>query len=322
MLLKEFPDIEWLQKQAGNNFSDGKGIQGMKLPDKGWPSVVMHTRSSGTERRDIAGPFSVFTNMEGKSNIRTEGLEFLIQEDTYCITNKGQHYDLVVSERSDTLTFNVHFGEKLFSETAYALQYPDKSLVDQPFSTRDGTYRTYPRTVWKDKHFQWWIDRLHTFYHNQDKFAVPVENESENLSAFLEYILLCDNKELKAMQSIPSLKPSTRAELMKRVLRAIEFIHDRYTTRVTLDDLSEVSSLSKFHLQRTFRQVKGCTPQQYIARLRLSKSRELMENSEMPLSDIALLTGFSELPSFSRFFLQHEKMYPSRYREKLASPVK
>ena len=102
MILREFPDIDWLKKQAQTNFADRKGVRGVELPEKGWPSVVMNARSSGTERKDIAGPFSIFLNLSGKSTIRTEGKHFHVHTDTYCITNKGRHYDLIIPDKSNT----------------------------------------------------------------------------------------------------------------------------------------------------------------------------------------------------------------------------
>ena len=321
MILKQFPDIQWLKKQAASNFADQTAIGGTKLPDKGWPSVVMNTQSRGTERNDITGPFSIFLNLAGKSNIRTEGLSLSVETDTYCITNQGQLYDLIVPEGSSTNTFNIHFGEKLFGETVRSLRHQDPALLDQPVPDGKISYETRPRTVWRDERFQWWIDQLISFYNNDSEIPAR-EREAEILSSFLEYILRSDNQEFKAMQSIPSLKPSTRQELMKRVERAIDYIHDQYANDITLDDVSEASALSKFHLQRTFKQVKGQTPQQYIAHLRLQKSRHLIEKTAMPISDVALATGFSDLSAFSRFFRHQVKVYPSVYREKLASRVK
>ena len=322
MILKQFPELEWLRHQARTNFADQTGVAGVKLPDKGWPTVVINTRSSGTERNDIAGPFSVFANLEGRSSIRTEGLNLSVRKGIYGITNSGQHYDLVIPERSTTVTFNTHFGQRLFRETVYALRQRDSSFLDRPFCDGGITFETFPRTVWMDDVFKWWIGQLSSFYANQDQYMSAAETEKEMLSSFLEHVLRCDNSELDGMQSIPSLKRSTREELMKRILRAVEFIHDRYTAEITLDDLSQVSGLSKFHLQRTFKQARGRTPQQYIAWLRLQKAFTLMENTRLPLSDISLATGFSELAAFSRFFVNQTKIYPSAYREKLARRVK
>jgi AraC family transcriptional regulator len=287
------------------------------VKDTGWPNVVLNAISAETERNDIRGPFSLFVNLAGRSHIRTEGQNFSVHTDRYCITNNGQYYDLTIPKTSRTTTFNIHFGERFFEETVYSLMHDDSALLDQPESAGHTRFETYPRTVWKDKQFQSRIDRLERFYKIRSPISSPAY-EDELLFDLLEYVLRFDSNELKAVHSLPASKPSTRRELMKRVFKAIEYIHDRFASEITLDDLSEVSNLSKFHLQRTFRQVKGITPQQYVARLRLLKAQELIENTEMPLGQIAVEAGFSEQAAFSRFFQHQLRITPSGYREKIS----
>jgi AraC family transcriptional regulator len=316
MILHQFPNIDWLRSQARSGFKNRTGVHGLRLQHTGWPTVVLNTTSSEIERKDILGTFSVFTNLSGRSRVRTEGLNFPIHSDTLCITNKGQYYDLLIPKNDSATTFNIHFGEKLFEETLYALLNKDTFLLDEPAPKGKTNFETYPRTIWKDDNFHLWIERLVRFYNAPSSYPSPGEREDEILSEFLEFVLLNNTDELKRMKSIVSLKPSTREELMKRVLRAIDFIHDNYASNITLDDLSQISHLSKFHLHRNFKQVKRCTPQQYIAQLRLHKAKKMIEDSELSFSQIALEIGFSELPAFSRFFANQMNVPPSGYKDK------
>lgn len=321
MILTEFPDIEWLRQKAKSNFADRQGVGGVALPDQGWPSVVLNTRSEGAERKDIAGPFSVFLNLSGQSRVTTERRTLHIGSDVYAISNRGQHYDLIIPQKSPTTTFNVHFGEKLFLDTVHVLTTGTSALLDRPTEECVRNFETYPRTVWKGEEFQRRIGVLQRFYRECDNYPNPVEVEREILSVFLEHLLLEESRHIRTADSLASLKPPTRKELMRRVMIAVDYIHTQYAACITLDELSRTASMSKFHLQRTFKQLMGQSPQQYIANLRLRKSCELMKNSALSLSEIALAAGFSEPAAFSRFFLHHSGVQPSAYRKKLARRV-
>lgn len=90
--------------------------------------------------------------------------------------------------------------------------------------------------------------------------------------------------------------------------------HSRLTASVsalmeqTLDnplsvaDLARRAGLSPRTLQSRFRDRLGTTPQAHYLALRLSEARRLVEQTDMPLTDIALATGFGSAASFSRAF--------------------
>lgn len=317
MILKKFPNLAWIQNQSKSHFADKKAYNNTQLNKKGWPSVVLNSASKYTEREHILGPFSIFVNLSGKSLIRTENRDFKVEEETYCITNSEQYYDLIIPQNTLTTTFNIHFGTQLFKNTIYSLSQKDDFLLDNPITPDDIQFTTFPRSVWKDSTFQFWIKKLIKFY-DHDQSSNP-NIEEEKLSDFLTYILQSNTQALKAAASIKSCKVSTRQELMRRVLIAVDYIHESYTTDISLNQLSEVAMLSKFHLQRTFKQVKGCTPNQYIAKIRLHKSIELLSSTHKPLSEISCLLGFSELSAFTRFFVHQLNTTPTQYRSQISN---
>lgn len=68
-------------------------------------------------------------------------------------------------------------------------------------------------------------------------------------------------------------KPSTRDELIGRVIRAREYMADMRGRDCSLDHLAQVACLSKFHFLRLFRQVFGASPAACARRLRLEEAR-------------------------------------------------
>jgi AraC family transcriptional regulator len=93
-------------------------------------------------------------------------------------------------------------------------------------------------------------------------------------------------------------RKSTREELVSRVLRARDFVHDR-RGRVSLDETARVACLSKYHFLRAFSEVVGTTPAQYAMNVRVSHgAHELLRGS--PVSRARRAAGFSSSSAFYR----------------------
>ncbi|WKN42070.1 helix-turn-helix transcriptional regulator [Tunicatimonas pelagia] len=110
---------------------------------------------------------------------------------------------------------------------------------------------------------------------------------------------------------IPSKKSSTRLETLKRLLVAREYIHDNLHSKVSLDELTRVSSLSKFHLFESFKCVFRKTPHQYANHVKLEKAKELLINGQYSVGHVAVMLGFSDIYSFSRLFKNKYSVPPS-----------
>ena len=153
MLLTEFPDLKWLQKQSRSNFEDGNAVNGKKLTKAGWPTVFLNTTSFGTERKDIVAPFSVFMNLKGSSPVQVENRVVTLDEDTFCLVNPGQTYDLLISENSNaTETFNIHFGENFYQDALANCIHSSKELLNG--ISNNSSLGEFPiRSFWKDPNF-------------------------------------------------------------------------------------------------------------------------------------------------------------------------
>ncbi|MEO1050985.1 MAG: AraC family transcriptional regulator [Bacteroidota bacterium] len=309
MIIHEFPDIQWLRKQAENGFASRRDLYGNILPGEGWPSVVLNTATRHTERKDIRGPFSVFVNLKGSSRITSEGNSFKVNECTYAVTNEGQYYDLVIDDRTPTHTFNIHFGQSLYEGVSSTLTSHTQQLLDSPFQKQGGVMHVVPRIGWQDEYFKSWVSKLSDFY--QSYQHVDSERENELLAGFMAFVLVRESKLYSKSDDFDAVKKATKNELLRRVLRALDYIHQTQSWSITLDELSQCSTLSRFHLLRVFKRFTGLTPQQYIAKLRYQKALALLREQKHTMTEVALITGFSELAAFTRFFTRMHGVSPS-----------
>jgi len=108
--------------------------------------------------------------------------------------------------------------------------------------------------------------------------------------------------------------PSKQRDTM-RVQRAVAYLHDHLAEPLDLDQLAEVSDLSRSHLTRLFRQHTGHTPMTYLRRARIERARQLLADVDLSIKQIARRCGFDDAYHFSRVFRQIDGLSPTLYRE-------
>jgi transcriptional regulator GlxA family with amidase domain len=91
--------------------------------------------------------------------------------------------------------------------------------------------------------------------------------------------------------------------LPPRQLRQVtEHILNHLADKVRLSELASIVGLSQSQLGRAFKASTGVTPHRWQLNARIVKAQELLLANTMPVSEIALVTGFAEQSHFSRVF--------------------
>ncbi|SRR5258707_8382363 len=305
MVLNEFPDLSWLKQQINSRFENRAGWKGRILKDHGWPTVLLNAKTGGIFRDNIKGPFSLFGNLSGSSLVSVDHRKVRVSDDHFFITNSGQNYSLEIDEKSKAETFNIHFGER-FADQMIQSQNSIKKIMDEKFQSTTQSFSFHNRLIRKSKSIS---DLLITLQSNKDELK-----EEELLAQLFIELLKEELKLTKAEKTLPSVKKSTREELVKRILLSTDYIHEFYNQQLSLEELANISCLSKFHFLRLFKIAMGQTPHQFITEVRIEKSKELLSSSKQEIKRIADIVGFADSSSFSRAFYQKVGAYPSQFR--------
>ncbi len=96
--------------------------------------------------------------------------------------------------------------------------------------------------------------------------------------------------------------------------RCIELMRARFSEDISLDELAAEARLSPFHFARMFKHSVGVPPRVYLTQLRLERACQLLEKTELPITEIALEVGYSSNQVLARVFLKHHRMTPSDFR--------
>jgi AraC family transcriptional regulator len=104
--------------------------------------------------------------------------------------------------------------------------------------------------------------------------------------------------------------------------RCLELMRARLSEDISLDDLAAEAQLSPFHFSRMFKQSLGVPPRVYLTRLRVEKACELLERTDLSITEVALEVGYSSNQVLARVFLNHMRLSPSDYRRAVRDPVR
>lgn len=102
----------------------------------------------------------------------------------------------------------------------------------------------------------------------------------------------------------------------RRLLRVLDHIHDNPAGDLSLDALSDVAAMSRFHWHRVFRAMTGETLAQAVRRIRMQRASYFLAMTDRPLASIAASVGMENLASFKRLFAEHFLMSPSTFRKR------
>lgn len=108
-------------------------------------------------------------------------------------------------------------------------------------------------------------------------------------------------------------EPKLRSGALGGVL---EYIHRRLSDDLSVRQIAEETGTSEYFLYRSFKELYGTTPWEYITRQRLERAKELLvSRPELTLQDIGLMTGMTSKNCLSRRFKAAFGMTPGRYRK-------
>lgn len=108
-----------------------------------------------------------------------------------------------------------------------------------------------------------------------------------------------------------------RPEVSERwdgVSKAMQHALDNLDAELGLSELAAVAVMSPRNFSRRFREVAGTTPMKWLNHQRLSRVRELLEETDLSVERIAARTGFGSAVTLRQRFSQHLYTSPSAYR--------
>ncbi|MDA3873366.1 MAG: AraC family transcriptional regulator [Kiritimatiellae bacterium] len=141
------------------------------------------------------------------------------------------------------------------------------------------------------------------------KVALAQENDFHQKLSMLIYRLI-----LEASSSSIAYKPPV-------VQKAISYMSEHISDKITLNDLVGICGGSSRHFSRVFKQSTGEAPMQWLISLRRNEAIKLICQTDLPIGEIAHRVGYPDPFGFSAFFKNHMGQSPSEMRAKSRSKI-
>lgn len=218
--------------------------------------------------------------------------EFLLEDKIYPIS------------KDDLIIVNPHINHTEISKGTPPLSYFTVGVEGVYFSFND--QKEYRIFNCRKKE----ADLL--FYFNSLFQELDKQSEGyEKICNYLLHILILQLQRItdSPFELITAQHPSKECAYIKR------YLDSNYSENITLDHLSALSHLNKYYLSHEFTKYYGISPMNYLSRKRIDVCKELLENTDYGISDIAHLVGFSSQSYLSQSFRKSCGMTAGTYRK-------
>jgi AraC family transcriptional regulator len=274
-------------------------------------NVLIHREALRSERPDAQTRLSLRCSFHGQRRFLVDKQPFMVHDDRYLLFNLGQRVSESLDSDHPVECLNVTFQPEDADEVLRSLITSTGGLLDDPSGNPHHPIRFFTQTYPHD-------DRVSPILYRFRE--MPAEDQvdrgwlTEQFHLLLERLIEVHLRVLKETDAVPAMRRSTRIEIYHRLSLARDFIEASLDKPISLADYAGVACLSPHHFLRLFRQVYGETPHQFLTRLRLKQALDLLQKTEIPVTEICFLVGFESLGSFSSLFKRHCGKSPLAFR--------
>ena len=159
---------------------------------------------------------------------------------------------------------------------------------------------------------KWGLDvsreALHKAYF-AGKVVSPKEHDSavKLLSIFAQHLAMLSNQVFIQQENA---EPPV-------ITKARAYIQEHQTEEIKLGQVAKAVNMSSYYFCKMFKKVTGINFTDYVARIRIEKSKNLLLNPNLRVSEIAFEVGFQSLTHFNRVFKKILGQSPTEYRAQL-----
>jgi AraC-like DNA-binding protein len=94
-----------------------------------------------------------------------------------------------------------------------------------------------------------------------------------------------------------------------------EYVQKNFSDKITLDDVSDIASMSPVSFNRFIKKRTGKTFVNYLNDIRVGYAARWLVEKDLSISEIAFRSGFNNIANFNRIFKSVKNTTPSQYRE-------
>ena len=103
------------------------------------------------------------------------------------------------------------------------------------------------------------------------------------------------------------------------VKKGIEYLQKDEKQELSIDEIAKMCFVTPAYFRRLFKAYFGVSPSEYRTGRKIERAKELLEHSDLPVGEVAILLGYSDPSYFHRVFKKEVGMSPSDYQKSVES---
>lgn len=137
------------------------------------------------------------------------------------------------------------------------------------------------------------------------------------LKSLVMKLLILLHRELNEdIANLNSKEFSFKSREKKSLVESIsKYLNENYTDDISLYTLSKNMYLSPVYISKIFKEITGDSPINYLILIRLSKAKELLEDSKLSIKTIAKMVGYNDPYYFSKLYKKYYGISPNKVRK-------
>ena len=143
-------------------------------------------------------------------------------------------------------------------------------------------------------------------------FTIPLPDQLGQHIYLNEMFQTLENETKTILQHIQKDSVTASAQYAER---AIDFIAEHYQHDISIQDIADELGISRYHLCRVFKESQGMTLLEYIAEVRMRHAKQLLEETDLSVSEVARQVGFNNVTYFHKRFKQSFGITPNQIRK-------
>lgn len=105
------------------------------------------------------------------------------------------------------------------------------------------------------------------------------------------------------------------ATTIERVKNTVDFMNNCYREEINIKSLADMCYIGEHHFLKLFKSIYNKTPHQFLMSIRMNAAINYLVNTSTDITEIAILTGFTDRTYFSKSFKNYFGVTPSEYRK-------
>lgn len=265
----------------------------------------------------VVHPLSIKMAWGGREVYRLRRRDVHVRDGTYLVLNDGDEYGSSLSSERPATSYSIFLRRGLAEEIVAARRLGLEKCMEQSVAGAPALSFS-PHLRADDGHVTPRMRFIHAGVMAGERSQHWLDEQAVLLVGDL---LRAEHVAFESTLRLPAAKPSTRAELGRRLRLAADYIESHYEQPLPLETLAGVACMSTFHFVRYFALLHGATPHAYVVKCRTAAARRMLAEGVTDHQLIVERSGFGSRSSLYRALAGRSRTSGRAPRRRAARPA-